>query len=199
MGERRGTFGPVLLLGLTAGTLSAVAGARPWAEGSSGRVDTATDATVAQLGTAQEVPLALALALVVLACWGVLLVTRGGFRRAVACLAAVAAVGLLVSCVVGFTSVQQNLTRALLAASGSDTATVSLTGWYAAACVGAVLSLLASVAAARWVGSWPEMGQRYDAPSSRATTTATAGNLELWRALDEGEDPTASDEDPTEP
>ena len=203
MGERRGTFGPVVLLGLAAGTLAAVAGARPWAEGASGRVDTTTDSAANQLGTAQEMPLALALALVVLACWGVLMVTRGLVRRTVAGLAAVAALGLVVTCIVGFGSVQDGLTEALLRASGTDTAAVSLTGWYAAACVGAVLSLVATFAAVTLVPDWPEMGQRYDAPSGRTATSTdtagTAGNLELWKALDEGDDPTDSDERPSSP
>lgn len=193
MAERRHSFGPVVLLGLAAGTLAAVAGARPWAEGSSGRVDTSDEAAVAQLGTAQEMPLAIALALVVLACWGALLVTRGRFRRAVAALAALAAAGLVVTCVVGFGSVQDGLAGALRQASGTDTASVSLTGWYVAACVGALLSLGATVAAVLLVPGWPEMGQRYDAPSGRATSAGPAGNLDLWKALDEGHDPT----DPT--
>lgn len=197
MAERRGTFGPVVLVGLAGATLAAVAGARPWADGRSGRVDTATEATAAQLGSAQEMPLAAALALVVLACWGVVLVTRGRVRRAVAVLGAVAAAGLVVTCVVGLTSVQDSLTDALLTASGTDTAVVSLTGWAWAACVGAVVSLAATVAAVAWASAWPEMGRRYDAPAGGAAAAAApadAGNLELWKALDDGEDPTA-DED----
>lgn len=212
MAERRGSFGPVVLAGLAGATLAAVAGARPWAEGRSGQVDTATDAGMggaAQLGSAQEVPLAAALALVVLACWGVVLVTRGAVRRAVAGLAAVAAAGLVATCVVGLTSVQDSLADALLTASGTDTAAVSLTGWAWAAGVGAVVSLAATVAAVAWAPGWPEMGRRYDAPAAGAAVSADgaadradAGNLELWKALDEGEDPTADDpadhtDDPT--
>lgn len=200
MAERRGTFGPVVLAGLAGATLAAVAGARPWAEGRSGRVDTATDATAAQLGSAQEMPLAAALALVVLACWGVVLVTRGFVRRAVAALGAVAAAGLVATCVVGLTSVQDTLADALLTASGTDTASVSLTGWAWSACVGAVVSLVATVAAVAWAPGWPEMGRRYDAPAAGAAASGDAaadrgdaGNLELWKALDEGEDPTADD------
>jgi hypothetical protein len=188
-----GSFGAVVLGGLGGGTLAAVAGARPWAEGRSGTVDTATDAAAAQLGSAQEMPLAAALALVVLACWGVVLVTRGRVRRTVAALGALAAAGLVVTCVVGFSSVQDSLTGALLTASGTDTATVSLTGWFWAACVGAVISLATTVAAVARAPRWPEMGSRYDAPG--AGTGAAGGgtggsNLELWKALDEGEDPT---------
>ena len=198
MADRRGTFGPVVLAGLAGGTLAAVAGARPWAQGSSGRVDTETAAAAAQVGTAQESPLAAALALVVLACFGVLLVTRGVVRRVVAVLGALAAAGLVVTWVVGFASVQDALGQALRTASGEDTASVSLTGWYWAAGVGALVALTATAAAVAWAPVWPEMGGRYDAPTAAGSTAGAApagdgSNLELWKALDSGDDPTAGD------
>jgi hypothetical protein len=45
------------------------------------------------------------------------------------------------------------------------------------------------------VGRWPEMGRRYDAPAARAVAPGGGPaeeqeNLELWKALDEGRDPT---------
>ncbi|UUZ58825.1 Trp biosynthesis-associated membrane protein [Nocardioides sp. B-3] len=124
MAETRKTFGPVLLLGLASGILAAVAGARPWVSGSSGRVDTSSASAAATFDTTgiRESPLAAALALVVLACWGVVLVTRGRVRRTVAALGAVAAIGALVTTVLAFWSLQDALTDALLEASGTDTA-----------------------------------------------------------------------------
>ena len=96
--RRRSTFGPVVMLGLLSATLAAVAGGKPWVAGRSGAFDTRADDNQAMVSTlsangAGESPLALALALVVLACWGVLLVTRGRFRRAIAVLALLAALG----------------------------------------------------------------------------------------------------------
>jgi uncharacterized membrane protein (TIGR02234 family) len=201
MAERRATFGPVVLVGLAAGTLAAVASARPWAEGQSGRVDTASSgyATDIAITSAQEMPLAAALSLVVLACWGVILVTRGRVRRVVAGLAVVAAAGLVATCVVGFDLVQDALGEALRTASGTDTAAVGLTGWYAAACGGAVVSLAAAAGAVALAPHWPEMGSRYDAPAGTETEAETGaatakdqpvGNLDLWKAIDEGRDPT---------
>jgi hypothetical protein len=190
----RRTFGPVVLLGLAAATLAAVAGNKPWAEGRSGQVETGATGYGADvtITTAQQMPLAGALGLVVLACWGVVLVARGRFRRAVGWLAVLAAAGLVVTCAAGATQVQSALTDALVAASGADTASVSLTGWYVAACVGAVVSLAATIAAALWMRHWPEMGTRYDAPSGGAASEEhPTGNLELWKAIDEGRDPTA--------
>ena len=194
MADRRATFGPVLVAGLGGGILAAVASTRPWAEGSSGRVDTGASAYASDVSitSAQEMPLAAALSLVGLACWGVVLVSRGTFRRAVAVLALVAAAGLAVTCVVGFGSVQDALSDALLVASGTDTVQVALTGWYAAACVGALVSLVAAAAAVVLAPAWPEMGSRYDAPRAPAEEAAEpTGNLDLWKAIDEGRDPTA--------
>ncbi|WP_310526750.1 Trp biosynthesis-associated membrane protein [Nocardioides sp.] len=191
MAEARRTFGPVLLLGLASGTLAAVAGAQPWVSGSSGTVDTSSASAAAiDMSGVRESPLAAALALVVLACWGVILVTRGSVRRAVAGLAAVVALGLLVTTVLAFWSLQEALQDALFAASGVDTAEVSLTGWYAAALIGAVGSVAATLAAVRLTPSWPEMGTRYDAPTNEVVAAEPEGNLELWKALDEGHDPT---------
>lgn len=199
MAEPRKTFGPILLVGLASGILAAVAGSRPWVTGQSGTVDTATTAaaTTIDMSGLRESPLAAALALVVLACWGVVLVTRGRVRRAVAGLAAVAALGALVTTVLAFWSLQEALSEALVAASGVDTAAVSLTGWYPAALVGAVGGVLATVAAVWFTPGWPEMGTRYDAPTGgpddgRRRSAEPDGNLDLWKALDEGHDPTES-------
>ncbi len=208
----RSTFGPVVLLGLVAAGLAATAANKPWVSGSSGTIDTAQGepmSSMLSLDGVRDSPLAGALALVVLACWGVLLVTRGRFRRAVAVLAVVAALGTVAVCAEAAWSLPTKLADALMEASGSDTAATSFTGWYYAALVGAVLSVVATAAAVRLVGSWPEMGARYDSPAGAtpgAPSGATPGgassstavptevpeeNIDIWKALDEGRDPTA--------
>lgn len=197
---RRRTFGPVVLVGLASAGLAATAGTKPWVSGRSGSVD--TDATSAMasalsLDVVGQSPLAGALALVVLACWGVLLVTRGRVRRAVAVLALVAAVGLVVSTIAALRSLPPKVADALVEVSGTDTVSTSFTPWYAAALVGAILSIATCLAAARFARHWPEMGTRYDAPTAageRGTsdaTTAPTENIDIWKALDEGRDPTA--------
>lgn len=196
--QERGRFGPVVLLGVTAAGLCAVAGSKPWVAGRSGSVDTAADSAMASalsLDSVQESPLAAALALVLLACWGVLLVTRGRVRRAVAVLGLVASVGLVATVVQAFWSLPDKLADALVRASGTDTVTTDLTGWYAAAAVGALLSVAASTAAVVLVPRWPEMGTRYDAPTGASAAEADRAepkeNIDIWKALDEGRDPTA--------
>lgn len=192
----------MVLVGLVAATTAAVAGSKSWVTGSSGAFDTADQANEAMVSTltangASESPLALALALVVLACWGVVLVARGRFRRVVAVLALVASLGVLAAGVEAFWSLPGKLADALRELSGLDTASTSFTAWYYVALAAAVLCVATTLAAVRLVPTWPEMGSRYDAPAgSRGAGSPGAAevpkeNIDIWKALDEGRDPTA--------
>jgi uncharacterized membrane protein (TIGR02234 family) len=188
----RRSFGPVVLLGLASATLVAVAGNRTWAEADSGA---ARDVSSLALSVdAGKMPAATALALVLLACWGVVLVTRGRVRRAVAALGVLAALGALASVVMGWTSVVDAL-RNDLASVGVTDVEIGHTGWFWAAAVGALLALASSVAAVVLVPGWPEMGSRYDAPGAQEPAPVVEpedqSSLDLWRAMDEGRDPTA--------
>jgi uncharacterized membrane protein (TIGR02234 family) len=188
-------FGPVVLAGLASAALAAVAGTRAWVEGSSGQLSTETAGDAAVVGSAVaagigEMPLAGALSLVVLAGWGVVLVTRGRLRRIVMAVAALSSLGLAVTTAWAFFTLQDSVGEQLRAASGEDTSAVHLTGWYAAACVAAVGCVVTTLLAVRLVPSWPEMGRRYDAPAGDTAPAEPQGNLEIWKALDEGHDPT---------
>jgi uncharacterized membrane protein (TIGR02234 family) len=192
---RRTGFGPVVLAGLASAALAAVAGTRAWVEGSSGQLSTETAGDAAVVGSAVaagigEMPLAGALSLVVLAGWGVVLVTRGRLRQVVMGIAALASVGLLVTTVWAFFTLEDSVGEQLRAATGEDTSAVHLTGWYAAACAAAVGCVVTTLLAVRLVPAWPEMGRRYDAPAGDAAPAEPQGNLEIWKALDEGQDPT---------
>ncbi|WP_435741509.1 Trp biosynthesis-associated membrane protein [Nocardioides sp. SYSU DS0663] len=184
----RRAFGPVVLAGLAGGTLAAVGGTRPWAVAQGG--DHAVAASYA-LTDAGEMPSATAAALVVLACWGVVLVSRGRVRRAVAVLGAVAAAGVVAAVVIGWSTTAEAVRGSDLALAGA--AGVGHTGWFWASAAGAVLALVAGVSAVLLVPQWPEMGSRYDGPAAgRAPVEpGEASNLELWRAMDDGHDPTA--------
>lgn len=195
----RRLFGPVVLLGLGSAALAAVAGTKAWAvPGDPGgeRLGIAIPAHALD----QESPLGAAVALVVLATWGTLLVTRGRVRRSLAVVGLLAAVGLLVTVIEAYSSLQDAV-RAELADHGLSgdeldraSSAIEMTGWWGVALVATALSILALVAAVVWCRSWPEMGSRYDAPGGAAhdsTEPAEQSNLDLWKSLDEGHDPTA--------
>jgi len=176
---------PVLAVGVAAAVLTAVASSRGLAEPS-----WSTSGVVTPIGPPGQVtlPLATTLSMVVLASWGVVLVTRGRVRRAVAVLGLLAAAGVLATVVWAWWGVPDALLAEVRALD--DEAGTQLTGWYWSALVGAVLSLAASVLAACWVGSWPEMGTKYDRPTGPAAADPE-DDLALWKVLDEGRDPTA--------
>jgi uncharacterized membrane protein (TIGR02234 family) len=189
--SRRRTFGPVVLLGLAAGGLTAVAGDRPAVEGGG---DAAQAIASRLVSFDAHLPLVTALGLVVLACWGVLLVTRGRVRRAVAVLGSLAGLGALAAALAAYTQVPDQL-RDELALVGIADPDLSHTAWYWAAVAGSVLATVAGVLAVLWAPAWPEMGSRYDAPGAADPTPAAPpeeqSNLDLWKAMDEGRDPTA--------
>ena len=189
MPEPRGTFVPVVGVGLAAGALAAVAATKPWVVPSSSEGD-----PLGLLSEAGKMPLAGALSLVVLGCWGVLLVTRRRVRRVVAVLGLVGAVSLGITVVTGWLTLGGEVTQALeaSAAAGRDAA-VHHSAWFWAAAVGSLLSVAATAAAVRFAPAWPEMGRRYDAPGATrgsVTTEEEPSSLDLWKSIDEGRDPT---------
>lgn len=191
MAEARKTFGPVLLLGLASAGLAAVAGTKAWVDlsGTSSSSSGAMSSTL-ELTAPGEMPLAAALSLVLLACWGVVLVTRGRVRRAVAGLGAVSALGLLATTITAVFTLPDSFRDSMEAALGDVSIDTSFTAWYAAALIGSVGSVIATLAAVRFTPSWPEMGTRYDSPTGEVAPKEPEGNIEIWKALDEGDDPT---------
>lgn len=181
----RAPFAATALAGIAGGVVAAVFSGRRLAAGEDDHAD--WDVSAAALGTLGHLPLAQALALVTLAAWGVVLVTRGAFRRAITILAAVAALGTTVTLVWGRWTLEDELTRGLREA-GATRFEVGLTSAYWLALAGALVCLAASLVAVAAVRTWPEMGRRYDAPAE--PSAGTEEPADLWRALDEGHDPT---------
>ena len=187
MRDRRRTFGPVVLLGLLGGGLLAIAGNKPAAE---------ADATSGFVTYDAHMPLVTALGLVVLACWGVVLVTRGRVRRAVAVLGVLGSAGALAATLAAWSQVPDQLRDELVGVGVSD-AGIGHTAWWWLALLGSVLSVAATVLAVLLTPAWPEMGSRYDAPATAAAAPEQPpeeqSSLDLWKAMDEGRDPTARD------
>ncbi|MDP9241514.1 MAG: Trp biosynthesis-associated membrane protein [Actinomycetota bacterium] len=114
----------------------------------------------------QLVPVARALGLVGLAGVVALLAARGWTRPAVGVALVLSGVGII----------------------GAAAAVLGGTGvlWPAVTGLGGVLLLAAGGLATVRGRSWPALGARYDAPSTRSR-----GTVDAWTALDRGEDPTA--------
>ncbi len=190
----RRTFGPVVLLGLGSAALAAVSASNPWLGG--GTASSATSAMTMSFEPGKS-PLASALGLVLLATWGVLLVTRGIFRRVVTWLGAAAAVGFAVTTAVAPWQLRSAVEESIRAATGTVPRDLGVTAWWWAAVVAAMLACATSLAGVRWVRHWPEMGTKYDAPtggrlpSESAAAAVPTENIDIWKALDEGRDPTA--------
>lgn len=190
----RGSFGPVALAGVGTAALAALAGSRPWI--GAGSTGGSADASMAAVDQGTRYPAASAVSLLLLAAWGVLLVTRGRVRRAFAVVAALAAVGLVATVVTGYLTLPDQVRvgfEELMGRGGQDN---GFTGWFWTAAVAAVLAVPPALLAVRLVPQWPEMGSRYDAPASRdgQPTTEIRTERDLWTALDEGRDPTTGDE-----
>lgn len=195
MAERSRSFGPTVLLGLAGATLAAVAASRDWASASGSAAGVHVAASVKGSSAA---PLGVALALVALAAWGTVLVLRGRARRVVAVLGVLASAGVLVAVVSGFHRAQDDAVRAVVAKGGTGSSfPSSLTGWYYACGVTAALALAAFCVAVAASPRWPAMGSRYDSPATRAAADVAGpsegpvAEQEMWRALDDGRDPTA--------
>lgn len=186
-------FGPVVLGGLASAALTAVAGTKPWI-GTTTPTPTQTPMgsdTTAMGDQATTYPLATALALVLLASWGVLLVTRGRVRQAFAWLALLAALGTVAAVVAGYVDLHDAAASAYDRLMGRSAHSRGFTGWFWTAAVAAVLGLPPAALATRLARSWPEMGRRYDAPGSAAADAEPRTERDLWAELDQGRDPTA--------
>jgi uncharacterized membrane protein (TIGR02234 family) len=197
----RRTFGPVVLLGLASAGLAALAGSRAWVGfdvgDDAGSGSAAYSSTIGvSLDALPEAPLDAALAFVVLASWGVLLVTRGRVRRGMALLAVVASAGMLVAAVVAFVTTPDSLRDTV--AEIEVPVEVHRTAWPWVGVAASFVALVAAVLAWRLVPGWPEMGSRYDAPGSTPPPREET-SLDLWRALDHGRDPTLPEDRPSDP
>lgn len=180
-GRVRASLGRVLLPGVAlAGLLTAAAG-RTWVDGSGDA--TGVEAHVALTGT-DLAPLTLALALVCLAGWGVVLVGGARLRRLIGVLGVVAALGALVAA--ALTDLHSSAASALADRGVTGPVQVARSGWYFAALLAAFAEAVLFGLVLRRGAGWATMGERYQAPQA-----GPAAEGDLWRALDEGRDPTA--------
>ena len=189
MTERSGPgLGATVVLGLAGAGLATVSSAQVWA---TARATEPALRTVEARG-GEVAPVALPLALVALASWGAVLVLRRRGRRVVAGLGLLAALGVATAVVLRAHDARDVATGLLTTGAGSTQS--SATSWPWLAVAGAVVSAAVSAVALRQAGRWPEMSSRYDAPTGEAGLAdgppEETSSTDLWKALDEGRDPT---------
>lgn len=192
------TFALSLVGGMASAGAVAVGVSRPWVEATAtvpGLPPLAVTVTGGDIA-----PLAGALGLVLLASFGAVLATRGRARKVVGLLIVACAVTVLVVTLhPGATEgvVQERLAGKGWVAAGNYVASTQLWRWVTL--IGGAGCLAAGVLVVRAGAAWPTMGKRYDAPAPAGTGVTVAAepfgdesdNEEaLWRALDEGRDPT---------
>lgn len=181
-------LGLTVVLGLASAGLATVSSAQVWATAST-RLPAVREVEARGSDVA---PVALPLALVVLASWGALFVLRRRGRRVVAVVGGVAAV-LAAAVTVVRRGDAQDVAAHLLS---SGEAVTSATTWPLLAALGAAASAALFAVAFISASWWPEMSRKYDSPAAGPGTAAgTAAGEEsdpatMWKALDAGHDPT---------
>lgn len=189
-----------MLAGLAGGGLALFGATRTWA-----RTEVVADGvptmTVQVLGT-DAVPTVAAAALVVVTGSLALLATAGLLRRTVAALVTLAAVGVVLATLTAAPAVSDAIGRELLETASTGVGDVAAltesadrTPWRWLSLAGGLLALTAGAWAVLRGHTWSVMGSRYDAPGSSATPSPGCGgttpeDADLWRAMDDGRDPT---------
>lgn len=200
----RRVYAAAVLTGVGSGALVFLAASRTWASVEVAPPGMTAD-TVTVTGSAAA-PLVGAMAFVVMAGSVAVVASSGWLRRAVGALVVVAAVVAVYTAATAGGAVDDALSDAV-ASSTSMTAgpeqqrelvaDADATWWRWGAVAGSLAALGVGCLVVVRGGRWPGMGRRYDAPSARRRESAEPAEerdvTDLWKALDEGEDPTARD------
>ena len=194
MNARR-LYAPVVLALLAVGGLTFLAATRTW-----GRATVRTEGfppdDVAVSGRDVD-PSAAALALVVVAAALAVLAASVRVRRVVGVLVVVVAV---VGAVVALAAdpsgdaFEQAVQESPAYAGTNFPDAVDVTAWPLVTVAGFGLAAALGVVVTALAGRWPTMGRRYDAPAAhgpeRTSVDDDASPADIWKALDEGNDPT---------
>jgi uncharacterized membrane protein (TIGR02234 family) len=190
LGSARRAYVVSLSVGVLGGALVAVAAAKPWATATIG--GQGLPALPISVDGADAVPLVAALGLVMLAGAVSLAATRNQGRRLAGLLLVVAAVVVGWQTLAAGPAINDALRAQTVGSVGSAAVPdANGTAWRWLTLVGAGLSLASGLAAVSKGPDWPAMGSRYDAPTSaRGGSPDVREDVDAWRAIDEGDDPT---------
>lgn len=189
----RRLYGPVVLAMLAAGGLGFFAASRTWATAT--LTSDGLPPTDLSVSGSDAQPLVGALAVIVITAALAILAAGPRLRRCVGVLTiAVAVLGIVVAPRPGGSA----LRRAVMSAAEESPAftgaesvgAISSTPWYFVAVAACVVAFVLGAITLRWAPAWPTMSSRYDAPSARAARPSTISDADMWKAMDEGHDPT---------
>jgi uncharacterized membrane protein (TIGR02234 family) len=201
--DRRGVA-VAIVGGLAAGGLALLGVSRPWA-----RVEIAAPgvpSSTIEVSGSGAVPWVGALTLVILAGTLAFVPTGGRLRRAVGVIVGLAAAGAVIGTLTAGPAVDDALSEQLAespASGGVDDAAIVAAAdhpaWRWLTLGGSAAGVAVGLYVAARGHRWATMGSRYEAPATRRATEPTEAtaepepteNADLWRALDEGRDPTA--------
>jgi uncharacterized membrane protein (TIGR02234 family) len=186
----RRLFVPVVLATLAAGGLAFFAAGRTWAHVVVATPGLPKDPVDVSGSDAQ--PLVAALALVVVTSALAVLASSPRVRRGVGVFTVLVALAGIVVVVTGGSSLEDSVTRAVRdsAAFTSTMPGYDTSLWRIVTVAAFVLAAAFGAMTAWWGPRWPTMGSRYDAPSAHPETVAPQSDADMWKALDEGRDPT---------
>ncbi|MEO6604576.1 MAG: Trp biosynthesis-associated membrane protein [Aeromicrobium sp.] len=139
-------------------------------------------------------PLAAALAVVIVASALAILAASKRIRQAVGVFTALVSLIAIWIIVFDGDSLDGAITKAVekspafTGANHPDAISESI--WSYVALAAFVVAVVLGVVTTRLASSWPTMSSRYDAPPVRPSAQATQDDEDMWKALDEGRDPT---------
>jgi len=191
----RRLYGPIVTGLLVVGAIALFAVTRAWATATVRTPGVPTDQVEAS--GADAAPVLVALAIVVIAA-ALAVVASGGWVRQI--------VGLVVATVAAWAAVQAlsvdiagaPMARALVdspANLGAAHPIPNVSAWPVVAGVAFAFAAVLGLVVVLFGRQWPRMAKRYDRPSEGSSSVAPdlaadADDAELWRALDDGRDPT---------
>ena len=190
MNPRR-LYAPVVLGTLAAGGLAFFAASRTWAH-----VRVATDGLPSDsvdVTGADAQPIVSALALVVVTAALAVLAASPRVRRVVGVFTVLVALAGAVVVLLGGSSLDSAVDRAVEASpayTGTGDHDFTTSAWKYVTALAFAFAALLGGATAKLGAAWPTMSSRYDAPAARPAVTAPQSDAEMWKALDEGRDPT---------
>ncbi|MGZ5389081.1 MAG: Trp biosynthesis-associated membrane protein [Aeromicrobium sp.] len=191
MNPRR-LYGPSVLGALATGGLAFFAASRTWA--STTVEATGVPTAAIDVSGSDAVALVPALALVIVAAALAVLAASVRVRRAVGMLITLVAVIAIVVILRAAGDIDKTVDAAVRDSPAfigtNDPDAVSHTVWRWITAVAFLLSALIGVVITRFGALWPTMGRKYDAPKAHTAAQEVESDADIWKALDDGRDPT---------